>query len=277
MMLLPEGFALPPAEYVFALVIAAILVTTVLVAVDPPIDQRLAVGLAPWMCVGGALHAFYQLQLYPGVWEPLFGAPAVYVTLYVLAGTIWAAFGLYETIAGHPERIARDVGVVGVGVLTVLFVAAARAVWGAGTLEPIWPAIALVVSIVATVLTVVGVALWRTPLFLKARYVGPTVIFAHALDGVTTAIGADVLGVRERSPVPRAILEFAGGLPTAESIGTGWLFLLVKLIVAAAIVLWFADYVEEEPAQATLLLSIVAAVGLGPATNNLFLFLVGAP
>lgn len=276
MVVLPDGFALPEYQYVFVLASAAIIVTALLFAVDPDVDQRLALGLAPWMAVGGGMHAFYQLGAYPERWEPLFGTPAVYVTLYVVTGLVWALVGLYGTVTGHQGRIARHLGFTGMGVLTVLFVVAARQGVDLGTFEPVWPAVALVVALVNTVLTITAVGLWDTPAVVRTRYVGPTVVFAHALDGVTTAIGADVVGVHERSPIPRAIMHFAADLPTPEAMGVGWLFLLVKLTVAAAIVVWFADYVDDEPAQSTVLLSIVIAVGIGPATNNLFLFLVGA-
>jgi len=47
----------------------------------------------------------------------------------------------------------------------------------------------------------------------------------------------------------------------------------VKLVVAVAIVFLMDDYLQEEPVEASLILSVVAAVGLGPATNNVVLFL----
>jgi uncharacterized membrane protein len=104
--------------------------------------------------------------------------------------------------------------------------------------------------------------------------VGVLVVFAHALDGVSTAVGADLLGFEERTPLSAAILEFAGTLPTADPLGVGWLFVLVKLALAGAIVSLFADYVREEPTQAYLLLSGVIAVGLGPGAQNVLLYVV---
>jgi uncharacterized membrane protein len=107
--------------------------------------------------------------------------------------------------------------------------------------------------------------------------VGAIVLFAHLLDGISTAVGVDVLGTGERSLVPARIIEFARGLPTEPFIGAGWLFVVVKLFVAAFVVVAFADYVREEPERGTLLLAGIAAVGLGPATNNLLLFFLGLP
>jgi len=68
-------------------------------------------------------------------------------------------------------------------------------------------------------------------------------------------------------------MEFAGSLPTASTVGSGWLFVVVKLAVAVAVVVLMDDYLREEPVEASLVLSLVVAVGLGPATNNVVLFL----
>ena len=78
---------------------------------------------------------------------------------------------------------------------------------------------------------------------------GALVVFGHVLDGITTAVGIDVLEVHERSPLPRAIMGFAETLPTAETIGVGWLFALVKIVLACGIVWLMAEYVEEAPSE----------------------------
>jgi uncharacterized membrane protein len=131
------------------------------------------------------------------------------------------------------------------------------------------------VALVLTFVLYVIIGAWRTYVVAEARYAGALVLFAHVLDGVTTTIGVDVLGSGERSALPARIMEFAAGLPTAEFIGTGWLFLVVKIAVASAVVVLFADYVREEPTQGNLLFALVTAVGLGPATNNYLLFVLG--
>jgi uncharacterized membrane protein len=100
------------------------------------------------------------------------------------------------------------------------------------------------------------------------------VVFAHALDGASTAVGTDLLGAGERTPLSAAILEFAKTLPTADAIGAGWLFVLVKLALAVAVVNLFAGYVREDPRRAHLLLAVIVAVGLGPGVQNVLLFAV---
>jgi uncharacterized membrane protein len=99
-------------------------------------------------------------------------------------------------------------------------------------------------------------------------------VFGHALDGVSTAVGIDILGFGERSPVSQMIIEFAAGLPTAAVIGAGWLFLLIKLALAATTVVCLSSYVREEPTEGYLLLGAVAAIGLGPGAHNLLLFTI---
>jgi len=103
---------------------------------------------------------------------------------------------------------------------------------------------------------------------------GPLVLFAHALDGVSTAVGVDILQYGERTPLPRLIIDTARSLPTAEFVGAGWLFVAVKIALASLIVVYLADLVRDDPTRGNLLLGLVAAVGLGPGTHNLVLFAV---
>jgi uncharacterized membrane protein len=276
MPILPTGTSLPPLTYVLGLSGVTLATLALLWAVKPVVTQRTVVGFAPWMAVGGGLHAFYQLDAFAPMWEPLFGTPAVYVTTFVIASQVWLALSIVGLAKGH-RFVARYLGLTGVGVLTVLLVITIYQGLGLGTIDPVWPSLAVVIALVITALTSLGISLWRTPVFVRTRYVGPLVVFGHAIDGVSTAIGTDIYGVYERSPIPRAIMDFAGDLPTAEAFGVGWLFLLVKVAVAALIVVAFNRTVEEEPFWGNVLFGFVAAVGLGPAANNLFLFFVSAP
>ncbi|WP_254272086.1 DUF63 family protein [Haloarcula marina] len=274
-MVLPSGFALPPLPYTAALVGGTFVVAALLVALEPPIDQRTVVALAPWMAIGGSLHALNQppIELYTAAIRPLFGTPAVYFTTFVTLGTVWVLLSLFGVRRGHDENVSRNLGLVGTGVLTVLLFLAAISALRSGLLSLVWPTVSVVVALVLSAVTLLVVALWRTPLIVRSRYAAPVVVFAHALDGVSTAVGTDVIGVGERSPVPRAIMDFAGTLPIASTIGEGWLFIAVKLFVAVLVVALMHQYLEEEPVEGSLLLSFIAAVGLGPATNNIVLFL----
>ena len=105
--------------------------------------------------------------------------------------------------------------------------------------------------------------------------VGGLALGAHALDGISTAVGTTQLGFGERTPLSRLLLEL-DGLPAIPILGDGWLFVLVKLVVASGVVWLFASYISEEPAEGNLLLGFVAAVGIGPAAHNLLLFSIAA-
>jgi uncharacterized membrane protein len=273
-MILPTGLTLPPLPYLLALVGGTVLIGAVLFAIEPPVDQRTVLALAPWMAMGGALHALGQppIELYTANLAPLFGAPAVYLTTFVLTGIVWAFLSFIGVRFGG-DTIARNLGLIGTGTLTVLLVLTAVTALRSGLLNVVWPTAAIFGSLLLSGVVVLALALWRTPVIIRSRYVAPIVIFAHVFDGVSTAIGTDALGVAERSPIPRLIMDAAGRLPTASTIGSGWLFVLVKIVVASGVVVLMHQYLEDEPVEASLILSVVTAVGLGPATNNVVLFL----
>jgi uncharacterized membrane protein len=274
------GFTLPPLLHSAVLLGGTTVVVVLLYAVRPPVTQKTAFAFVPWMVIGSALHVFHQLgeafqvNIYP-VWaEPLFSAPAVYLTTFFAMGSIWLATTIVGARSRNRERGTRYLAGIGVGGALVL---AGLLVWQglAPALGPLRPTIAVLSVIGAGVLTFVVYMLlgaWRTYIIAEARYVGALVLFAHLLDGITTAVGVDILGVGERSVLPARIMEFAGTLPTAETLGSGWLFVVVKLVVAVLIVAAFADYVSDEPDSGNLLFASIAALGIGPAMNNIFIF-----
>lgn len=274
MAVLPDGLVVPSLPYVVVLGVLTASIVVFLVSLKPRIDQRLVGGLVPWMVLGATAHALYQLtatDVYPSVLEPLAAAPTVYVTTFVVMGAAWVVLAFVYSIKTGPNRVPLYLGAAGTGVLVALIGYAGTKGALAGA-RPYWPFIALVVTIPLTVLAYFAVAYRAPSTVARTRLVGGLAIFAHALDGVTTTVGIDVLDQAERSPIPEAIMDFAGQLPTAPYIGTGWLFVLVKLGIAIALVILFADYLEEEPVHGNLLFAVVIAFGLGPAVNNLVLF-----
>lgn len=259
-MVLPDGFAVPPLP---SLLVATATVTVVLFRTRPAVEESTVLAFVPWMIAGAAAHVLNVIDAAPDAIDPLLGTPSVYVSTFVLAGLVWAV---------ADDRVLALAGaLVALLVVTAVFAAG----YGRGTLTLGWPVVVLVLS--------VGVAAGTWALFRRGLpgvahttgAAGTVVVFGHVLDGVSTAIGIDVLGVAERSPLPRAIMEFAGSLPTAEAIGVGWLFVLVKVALAVGIVWLMAEYVEDEPGEGYLLLGAIAAVGFGPGTHNLLLFAVG--
>lgn len=275
-MVLPTGFALPPPPYLVGLLAGVGVVGAGLYRQKPQVTDDVVLALAPWMVAGAVGYALYQLAAVPALVRPLFGSPAVYLTAGVGAGAVWllAATDDWAPAGWGLRSIPGALGVTG-GLLAGTALGYALQVGVArGGLQFVWPVVAVVVATVAAGLTWVSLWLVRPAVGATGR-AGGLVVFAHALDGISTAVGADVYGLGEQSPLSRALLDVAAALPTADLLGTGWLFVLVKLGLAAAVVVLLADGVRERPSEGYLLLAGVAAVGLGPGAHNVVLFVVG--
>lgn len=264
-MVLPEGTTVPPLPHLLVLAVGLAVLAGQLRRDRPRVSEAVVVAFAPWMVVGSSLHVLYQLGAAPDAVAPFLGSPAVYATTALAAGAVWL---LSRRISPQPLRVLAGIGVT----LLVVTVSATLAVGGVRRL--VVPIIALLAGVV------LGLVAWyvlrgrRPTETATTGRVGLLVVLAHAIDGVSTAAGVDVLGFGERTPASRAIMDLAGALPTAELIGVGWLFVLVKLVVATAVVALFAEYVREAPSRGYALLGVIAAVGLGPGAHNLLLFAV---
>ncbi|CCQ32400.1 Membrane of protein [Halorhabdus tiamatea SARL4B] len=279
-MVLPSGFVVPALPYLVVLGLGLLLTTLLLLGLEPPVGKGHVLALLPWMAVGGIAHGFYQIPNPPGLYPewagPLFGAPAVYLTTYVLVATVWLLLIVLGTATNSLDRVVTYLGATGLGVLLVFL---GVIIWqGMGpelSFQPLWPTVAFLVALVLTATTYFLVSLKWTGEVARTGVAGVAVVFAHAFDGVITTVGKDVLGAHERTPIPATIMDFAGQLPTAEYIGSGWLFLVVKLLLATAVVVAFAEYIEERPARGSLFLALITAVGIGPAMNNVVIYILG--
>lgn len=273
-MVVPAGFSLPPLPYLLAILAAVAVVGALLVRVRPPVTARHAVALAPWMAAGACLRVLNVVDAIPPAVEPFFGAPAVYLSTFSLAGAVWlvglAAFEDGDGLASTPALL----GAAGAVVLLLLVGVALSVGASRGSLRAAWPVVGLLAAALLAALLWAGMRVVVPSTTAATGAVGLLAVFGHALDGVSTAIGIDVLRFGEQSPLSRSILEFAATLPTADLLGSGWLFVLVKATLAVAVVQLFADYVREDPSEGFLLLAVVAAVGLGPGVHNLLLFAI---
>jgi uncharacterized membrane protein len=267
-------YALPGLVYVVPLVLSFLGVAALLWAIRPPTTDWTVVSFAPWMAIGSVLHLLSFLDAYPAIVEPLFGSVTVYVTTAIFAGFAWIAMTFAASVRKGFD-IYYGVGMLGSGIAIMLTVFLFLVGVNAGTFNPVFPLFGTIIAGLVTALAWVLLSLTYTDI---ARYTGRTgafVVFAHALDGVSTAMGYDVLeNVHERTPVSRMVLEFSASLPTEPYIGAGWLFVLVKVVLALVIVAAFREYLEESPRPARLLLAFVAAVGFGPGVYNLLQFTV---
>lgn len=268
---LPSGFQLPPTPHLVVLLAGVAVAGAALYRRRPRVTARVVAAFAPWMVAGATLYALAQVRALPAGVRPLFEAPAVYATTFVVAGLIWAATADYPADQWGLPSAPGTLLATGTGVAGTLLAYALVAGLGRGTLSLFWPLLGLVVA------TVVALALW---VVVRDRFdVGVTgapgllVLFGHALDGVSTAVGTH-LGYGEQTPLSRLVIEFTAALPTAPYLGEGWLFVLLKLALASVVVWVLADYVREEPQEGMLMLGVVAAVGLGPGAHNLVLFAI---
>jgi uncharacterized membrane protein len=224
------------------------------------------------MAAGGALYALFQVDAVPAVLAPLFGSPAVYGTVAVAAGLTWAA------VADRPgDGVTADSAAGGLGgtgtILLVVALAAAAVTTPGGTPGAVGRSLAILAGAIVLAGTVWAGLGWLD----RGRatgLVGLLTLFGQALDGVSTAVGHDVLGFGEQTPLSRLLIETGAGLPAPAVVGDAWLFVLVKLLVAAVVVVLFEDYVREDPVEGYPLLGLVAAVGLGPGAHNVVLFAI---
>ncbi|VTT85751.1 unknown [Halorubrum sp. DM2] len=265
--LLPAGTTLPPLPHLLVVLLAAGGVAAALRRRRPRVTGRRVLALAPWMALGSAAHVLYVVDALPPVLAPFAGSPTVYLTVGAVAGAAWIAAD-----ATRPNRVAATLAAA--GALLVVPVVAVAAGTGLSPEGARWSAVALALTVPVAGGAWVGLTRLR-PEAAVTGGVGALAVFGHALDGVSTAVGTTQLGFGERTPLSRFLLEL-GGVPPVPVLGEGWLFLLVKLAVATAVVWLFAAYVRETPAEGYLLLGFVGAMGLGPAVHNLVLFSVAA-
>ncbi len=284
---LPEGTTLPPLPYLVVTLLAAGAVAVALHRRRPEVTRTHVLALTPWIALGAAFHVLYVVDALPTLFSPFGGSPTVYLVVATLAGAVWTVADAAGTarveVAGNDglgtdsslldrEQVPLLVAAAG-AVLLVPVVVAALAGGVSGTGGG-WSLVALVATLPVT--AAVWLGLTRvSPETGVTGGVGVLVVFGHALDGVSTAVGVSQLGFGERTPLSRIILEL-GGVPPVPLLGEGWVFLLVKLAVASVVVHLFVPYVREKPGEGSLLLGLVAAVGLGPAVHNLILFTVAA-
>ncbi|PSQ44598.1 DUF63 domain-containing protein [Halobacteriales archaeon SW_7_68_16] len=236
---MPAGFDLPPLPVLGSLLAGIGSVAVALYRLDPPVTDRIVLAFLPWVVAGAALH-------------------------------VAALLGLVAPTVGR-------VAVVGVGVALPVIAHVLATGPGAGSIDPVPPAIALLGTAIVTPLTWTLLGRLRDDVTTVTGVIGIVLVFGHALDGVSTAVGVDLLGAGERTPFSRVILEVGAALPTADLIGAGWLFVLVKLVLASVVLVLLGPTLRETPRDGRLLVFAITALGLGPGVNNLLLFAVSAP
>jgi uncharacterized membrane protein len=271
-MVLPSGFALPPLPYLLALGAAVALTGAALHRTRPRVTSRVVVAFTPWMVAGASLYALYQAEAVPDVVRPLVGAPAVYLATFAVAGLVWAAASPFPAdtwdLPSAPGLVLLTGTLTAGGVVgSALQVGLSR-----GTLLLGPPLVALVISlVVATAIWVVASV--NSEAAAAASSAGWLVLLGHTLDGVSTGLGT-TLGFAEQTPLSRVLIEVGGAVGSVPFLGAAWLFVLVKIGLATAILVYIGEYAAVDPERGYLLLGGIAAVGLGPGAHNLVLFAI---
>ena len=233
----------------------------------PEYSAKRLLSFAPWVAVAATGYAGAQSLGIDESEAAVLYPPTVYV------GTLGGAAMLLAVTDRLEPRLPSKPSTLSAGTGSVVLVATLTAVRGTAerSFSVTWPLIALFLSVIVTL------AVWRllstwSPDSTTTGLLGGVALFGQVLDGVTTTVGIDILGFSERVPLSRAVLQFAGALPTADYIGVGWLFVLVKIALATLLVKYLASEARENPMQACLMLGVLAAVGLGPDVHNLVLY-----
>ncbi|MFC6834943.1 DUF63 family protein [Halomarina ordinaria] len=273
-MFLPAGFALPPLPYLLAVLAALALAGGALAVARPAVTEVTVLAFAPWMVTGAGLYALYQVDAVLDPVEPLFGSPTVYLTTFAVMGVVWALASLASPDARFGTAVLL---VAGLGAMSAVLGLSFVVAFATPPVRALWPAIGLLAALVAALVAWVGLLQVRPDVGRIVGAAGFLGVFAHTLDGVSTAVGIDVLGFGEQTPLSQVIIDVGAALPTEPYLGAAWLFVLVKVALALVVVTVLAEYVEEDPTAGWLLLAAVTAVGLGPGAHNLVLFTMADP
>ena len=278
--------------YMVILLFAILGVLHLLDRIEVGEDRRLVVALLPFMLFGGALRVVEDVTdsaVRAGV-EPiltyplntLFISPIIYVTVFLV--TLVAVLASLRLGSADVVRNRyRALGGIGAAVLGVTL---AYLFWVAFTTDYVdfYPQVLVVDVGLASVLAYalyVGADRYDPEINRGTAAAGLVVLWAHAIDGVANIVAADWLpalghpidSYSAKHVINRLIIDVTRTVQPAElsaAIGTSWPFLVVKLVVAVAIVWLFNETIfEESPRYAVLLLVAASAVGLGPGTRDI--------
>jgi uncharacterized membrane protein len=111
-------------------------------------------------------------------------------------------------------------------------------------------------------------AAFSTPIVLLA-------VYGQLVDGFASWVGVDIFGYSEKHVLSSLVMKLSGG--SESGAGGGWGFLVVKMLLALVIVLFFAEW-RFERRQCHLRLLIVLGlltVGLAPGLRDLGRLMLG--
>jgi len=256
-------------------------------------NRNLFFGLVPFMLFGGVLRVvedandsvmgpnFGGEALIPYPTNTLLISPIIYFTVFfVTLGALLSSVALSRR--DYVDSYPKTLGIIG-AVLFVLTFASLIIVSVLRDSVGFYPSFLLVTVGLASVIAY-GIY-WLAERFAPeinggTGYIGLVVVWSHAIDGVANVLASDwsdvfglPFGYVPKHPANATVISITDSvLPASvtDVIGTSWPFLLIKIVVAVAIVWLFTDdFMEESPRYAIVMLMAIAAVGLGPGTRDM--------
>ena len=276
--------------YMVVLLFGLVGVLELLRRLDVGRNRDLFFSLVPFMLFGGALRVVEdandavpegvdQAIAYP--WNTLIISPIIYFTVFfVTLASLLVALRLRS--AGRVETYTRPMAVGGSAVCLLAFGYLVSLAFTADYVD-FYPQVLGSVVLIATLLAAgiyLAVDRFEPGINAGTGLIGLVVLWGHAIDGVANVIAADWLGAlgvdaiySPKHPANAFIISTAETVLPASlltALGSSWPFLLVKLVVALAVV-WIFDreIFDESPRYALLLLTAIVAVGLGPGTRDM--------
>jgi len=246
--------------------------------------------LVPFMLFGGGLRvvedSFVSARragVEPPVdipWSAVFISPFIYftvffVTLAAILGSLWLAR------TGRVENYYDPLRLTGGVVLaaTTLYLVSLAATTDYVGWNPMMFVITMGLATAIASGAYAAIERYRPEINAGTGYIGLVVIWGHAVDGVANVLASDwthLFGVGEYTPkhvVNRIIIDVTNSVQPASvtaAIGDSWPFLVVKILVAVAILAVFDErFAEENPRYSVMLLAAIVAVGLGPGTRDM--------
>lgn len=240
---------------------------------DPSVSPSIIFALTSWVISAGGFYALEQANAFPPAVAPLFELPVVYVTVGVLLLGTWLGALFVSTRVPSECDVGTVLGTAGAGLMGVVFLFGGYTGVVRNSLAIMWPGVIVLLAGIVTVAGWGGLLFFRPRVRATGRF-GLLVVFAHALDAISTAIGIAVLGITERNPISAFIIHVTAGLPLLTLLGPAGGFVVVKLLLAGGVVLAFSPSFREDRVTGALLFEGVAAAGLAPGIHNIVLFSV---
>ncbi len=248
--------------------IAAYLITvlvTVLRHLDVGGERNFVLYFVPFIFSGGMLRVVEDIATQTGVLSPplqyLLISPLIYFTMF---GIVFAVLlmGVYLQQTG----IVSDYRSVILAAGSVFAVAVLGLIVSTVTVSAGWMAPGVVLG-AGTVLAAYALMLQQLGSMFPAASVivhreGLVVLYGHLLDGISTALSLDRLGMTEKHPIPSMFISYTG---------TPYAFIGLKLAVMSVILYYmFEDgsVRHDDPVFFNLILLGILAVGMGPGTRN---------